>query len=147
MHVKRLNRPLFDLSLEHPARRFLESFIACHKHCVGAELRGVDQLWFSQAESRQMFFSGFVYAYLSFDIVLDGWLNNAPELTESERCYLDGIGQLEILVHECLDEATKDRNAEIIEMCHEVSKMLVNWRDCIEHRRSQLKSNRRTNQD
>lgn len=147
MHVRRLNRPLFNLPLEHPARRFLESFIACRKHCVGTELWDVDQLWYSQSNSRQMSFSGFAYKYLSFDIELDGWLTNAPELTDSERCYLDGIGQLEVLVQECLDAATKDQNAVVVEMCHEVSKMLVNWRECIEHRRLQLKMAGRTNQD
>ena len=147
MHVKRLNRLLFDLPPEHPARRFLESFIACHKRCVGTELRGVDQHWYSQSKSRQFSFSGFAYCYLAFDIELDGWLNNAPELTESERSAITGLGDVEVLVQECMDAAAKDRNAEVVEMCHEVSKMLANWRDCIEHRRLQLKMARRTNQD
>lgn len=52
MHIHRLNRPIFDLDAEHPARRFLDAFVHCRRCCVGQELAGVDQEWWSSIDMR-----------------------------------------------------------------------------------------------
>src|SRR5690606_21315736 len=88
-HIRRRNAPLFKLPLEHPARKFLQTFIECVGTYAGAELpppygRDVDQRWWSPTENRFLTFSGFVYEHLCFTVVLDGWLTAAPQLTDSE---------------------------------------------------------------
>ena len=58
-------------------------------NCAGRELdfgdqTPIDQAWQSAIDGRTWTFSGFIYAVICFDIVLDGFLENAPYLTESE---------------------------------------------------------------
>jgi hypothetical protein len=134
MHVFRLNKPILDFPPDHPARRFLEAFVECRTNCVGRELDGVDQEWFSKLEGRPHKYSSFAYEWLSFDIELDGWLRDAPEITDSERRALERIPQAEELMAECKAAALVDKNREIVTMCDQVLRTLELWADCINRR-------------
>jgi hypothetical protein len=134
MHVFRLNKPIFDFLPDHPARRFLEAFVLCRTSFVGRELDGVDQEWFSKLDERVHTFSSFAYEWLSFDIELDGWLLEAPEITDSERRALERIPWMKNLMAECKAAALVDKNLEIAAMCDHVLHMLELWAECINRR-------------
>lgn len=126
MHVFRLNRPLFEFPESHPAHQFLSAFIRCRVECVGRDAcdEPIDQEWFSASELRQRSFSDFAYAHLSFDIVLDGWLSNAQELTESEKQWLDQLPRFRVLLEECKSAAIEDGNSRILPLVQQVKDML-----------------------
>ena len=150
MHVRTINEPLLKLPVEHPARRFLESFIECRERCVGLELPppvgiGVDQLWHSQIEGKSCTYSSFAYSYLAFDIELDGWLTNASHQTEAENAMLSAIPQIHSLAWECRDAAMADRNQPIVEATENVLEMLQLWKECLESR--EVETSRNTQSD
>jgi hypothetical protein len=134
MYVQEINKSLLALKHDHPARQFLEAFIACRMNCVGKELDGVDQEWFSTLENRRRRFSSVVYEHLAFDVELDGWLKDAQTMTESERQSLGAIRHLDTLVNECLDAAIAENNPPVVSMCREVLDMLGKWKVAIDVR-------------
>jgi hypothetical protein len=134
MHVFTLNKPIFEFRPDHPARRFLEAFVRCRQDCVGRELGGVDQEWFSEALGRDYSFSSFAYEYLSFDVELDGWLQNAPDLTDSETAMLAVIPRIEELMVECTTVALAESNSEVVTMCKQVVHLCRLWTECIDSR-------------
>lgn len=134
MHVFKLNKPILEFPADHPARRFLEAFVECRKTCVGREIDGVDQQWFSQAERRARRFSSFAYEWLSFDVELDGWLKNAAARTESEAAALEAIPRMERLVAECKSAAAVDNNSQVVALCDQVLLMARLWAECIHFR-------------
>ena len=134
MHIYRINKPIFDYSADHPARQFLEAFIECRCNCVGKELEGIDQQWFSQSELRSISFSSFAYEHLAFDLELDGWLNDAKEITESERQSLKAVRRIRDLMLECRSAANDDDNTAIVQMCDQVIGMTQLWEQCASSR-------------
>jgi hypothetical protein len=136
MKVHKFNRPLFSLPKSHPARKFLEAFIQCGKECIGREIAAVpedeiDQKWFSQIDKREWRFSEFAYTYLSFDVVLDGWLNNDVEMTASERRVLDALPRLRTLLSECETTVREEHNIALLPLIFEVRHLLDLWEFCI----------------
>ncbi|GAA4441351.1 hypothetical protein [Bremerella cremea] len=134
------NRPLFKLPASHPARQFLEAFVACRQACSGRELppplgEAIDQTWWSKLDQRQWTFSGFVYMYVSFTVVLDGWLTDATERTETERLTLEKLPHLEQLLSECRAACHAHGNFRVLAMVDQVGNMLTLWRDCLVSRR------------
>lgn len=76
------NRSLLDLPESHPAHCALLVHDSTRDRCVGHEIPrsgreddAFDQELFSEIERRTMMFSGFAYAYISFDLILDAWLD------------------------------------------------------------------------
>jgi hypothetical protein len=134
MYTEKINKPIFDFEPTHPARRFLDAFIECRKNCVGRELEGIDQEWFSESERCIRRFSSFAYEWLSFDIELDGWLQNAKEMTASERRALETIPQMRGIIEDCRQAAVDDENADAVNMCDEVLRMSELWEECINYR-------------
>src|SRR5262245_23017116 len=141
MHVERLNQPLFLLPREHIARQFLEAFIDCRINCVGREIsyRGeakgpIDQEWFSSTVNEMRRFSDFAYEYLSFDIVLDGWLQGSPNLTNNELADLERIPHMRELMNECEDACLSARNKEVLALVRQVLSTLDLWDRCIRSR-------------
>jgi disulfide oxidoreductase YuzD len=134
MHVQKINKPVFNLSNTHPARVFLDQFIECRIACVGKEIAGIEQEWFSEIKSRKYRFSSFAYEYLSFDIELDGWLKQHEGLTDSERQSILLIPQIEALVDECKMAANNDKNDRILSLCDKIKAMLAAWKDYIAFR-------------
>jgi hypothetical protein len=94
----------------------------------------VDQEWLSGALGRDYSFSSFAYEYLSFDVELDGWLQNAPGLTDSEKAMLAGIAQIEELMAECKTVALAESNSDVVTMCEQVVHMCRLWNECIDSR-------------
>jgi hypothetical protein len=144
-YVRSMNRPLFDLSDEHPARRFLEAFVECRKCCIGLELdwpdrKGIDQQWHSEVDRQDWKYSSFAYRFLAFDIRLDGWLENSPELTQDEKSDLERLPYLHALIRECRAAAVKDHNIEMVLAASEVEEVLDLWWICIEARARSLVS-------
>lgn len=131
MHTRRINKPLFALPPNHPARLFLDAFIVCHRECVSLELDGIDQQWFSASERCEYNYARIAYEHLAFDIELDDWLRNSPEMTDSERDSFVAIKHIETLTNECLAAATADGNGPIIDACNKVLRMASLWRNCI----------------
>lgn len=134
MHVYELNKPIFQFAPDHPARQFLEAFVECRRTCVGRELDGVDQEWVSGVDGGTHRFSSFAYEWLSFDIELDGWLQQAPGITESEKRMLEAIPRIERFATECKAVAVADNNLEVIAMCDQVFRTTKLWTECIKRR-------------
>lgn len=135
MHVRRLNRLLLAMEPLHPARKFLEKFVECHRQCVGLEMRPdpIDQE-FVCPDGRGMLFSHFAYECLAFDVVLDGWLTNAPCATDSERLSLARIPEMRAIMHACKVQAVSDGNNRVIPYVQQVLELLDHWEQCINAR-------------
>jgi hypothetical protein len=136
MIVRKLNRPLFSLPDTHPARKFLEEFIACREFCVGKEIGTpssppVDQDWFSELEQKKWTLSAFAYSFLSFDVELDGWLSSAPQMTQSEIAALGTLPTLKILLSECERQAKLDENIAVLPLLARLNYLFDLWEKCI----------------
>jgi hypothetical protein len=138
MRIHQINRPLFDLPQTHPARRFLEAFIACRSNCVGREIayRGreheaIDQTWTSATDNRLWRFSGFAYMYISFTVELDGWLTNSPTPTQYENSTLKELPRLRTLMEECREACVVANNDAVLVLTNQVIDLLDLWEECI----------------
>ncbi|MGD9720802.1 MAG: hypothetical protein AB7O59_14020 [Pirellulales bacterium] len=119
----------------HPANRSLlrqlpEHHIACQAlrihaeardTCVGKEIdwphlnvSAIDQAWFSDLDFREWRFSMFAYQFISYDLVLDGWLESAPQPTEMELGFLEKVPTMRTLLRECESAARKERNSDVL---------------------------------
>lgn len=143
MYIEEMNQPVMKLDDSHPAKKFLNAFIACRLDCVGQELgldgqRPIDQSWRSATDGKAWTFSAFGYSILSFDIELDGFLTIAPILTESETAAARDIPWFRALMYECAAAAQQDANQEILELTDQVLIMLSLWEDYLEFRREMV---------
>jgi hypothetical protein len=145
MRVRQLNNRIFSWDPSHPARVFLERFIDCHAQCVGIEGRllkadgaPLDQVWKSSLDGRTWSFSQFSYSCLAFDVVLDGWLNDLPTLTEGEKADMVGIAKMQTLMAECISQAERDRNDAIVPFVKQVVEVLNAWETCIVARQKSI---------
>jgi hypothetical protein len=89
--------------------------------CVGKEIDwphrrigGIDQSWSSAVDSRQHRFSTFAYQYISYDLFLDGWVESAPEPTDSELGFLEDVPRMRALLRECEEAARVEQNTQIL---------------------------------
>lgn len=80
------------------------------------------------------FLSSFAYESLAFDLELDGWLQNAPVRTSSERAALAAIPLDEIRMTECRLAALAAGNEPVVRLTDIVLAMLALWRRAIESR-------------
>ena len=129
MQVDRLNREIFNLPESHPARRFLCAFIECRRNCVGRECSDdpIDQEWFSECDRHAWSYSRFAYEFLSFDIVLDGWLTHAEKRTPDEQSWLVQLPRFRQLLNECKSAAECDNNRAIFPVIAQVLRMFELW--------------------
>lgn len=137
MYIYKNDSVLFTLPDDHPAKRFLNAFVECRQDCVGREiglpgssLPAIDQEWFSETDQRKWRFSEFAYSFLSFDVVLDGWLTNASELTDSERAILEKLPYLRRLLQECNTAAVHSGNSAVVSCVGRVLEVLHLWEEC-----------------
>src|SRR4051794_36196894 len=110
MRVESKNRAVLSLDDSHPAKRFVEAFIDCRMSCAGRELDlggqvPIDQAWTSATDGRVWTFSGFIYSFICFDIELDGFLQNVPNLTPSELAASKELPRLRTMMNECAEAA------------------------------------------
>jgi hypothetical protein len=143
MRTKSLNRSVFKLDDDHPAKKFLRAFIACKENCVGRhhDWTGevpIEQQWTSATDGRVWTFSGFAYSFLSFDIVLEGFLKNTPSLTDDERYTVKQIPLLRSLMQECAQAAQQDDNREILPLIDQVMQMLSLWEEYLRFREGMI---------
>lgn len=108
---------LRDLPPEHPVVRALQIHAEARDVCVGKELDwphlgvvGIDQVWFSETDSKQWRFSGFAYQYISYDMVMDGWVKPNSEAIRWERSILEQTATMKALLDECELAARTDKN-------------------------------------
>ena len=141
-HIENMNRPVLELDEAHPAKRFLSAFMDCRMNCSERELEigdqtPIEQTWTSATDGRAWTFSGFIYAFICFDIVLDGFFQRAPNLTESEAA-ASGGAKVRLMMNECAEAARRDGNGEIVEMTHQVQEMLNLWDEYLNFRRQMI---------
>ena len=127
---------LREFSADHPAVRALQVHAEACDKCVGKEIDwpnldtpAIDQVWFSDIESRECRFSAFAYQYISYDLFLDGWVETASEATETEIGFLEDIVKMRTLLDECENAARKDQNQAIIPMVTKAREFI----DSLEH--------------
>ena len=126
---------------EHPAKRALILQAECRRDCAsreiswpGRELEAVDQTWTSRIRGRQMSFSGFIYQFVCFDLILDGWLTHPSDLTPGERAVLEHVPQLLGLLEECHAAAVADNNPRILTMLPKARAFVAEWEACVRRR-------------
>jgi hypothetical protein len=147
VHIEHMNRPVLLLDDAHPAKRFLIAFMDCRANCVGRELgsdedRPIDQAWESTSDGKTWTFSEFAYKILSFDIELDGFLQNAPSPTPSEILAAENLPLFRSMMHECADAARQSGNAEILELTDEVLEMITLWEQYLSYREEMISQTR-----
>jgi hypothetical protein len=148
MRIESKNRAVLTLHDSHPARRFVEAFIDCRMSCAGRELDlggepPIDQEWMSEADCRAWTFSGFVYAFICFDIELDGFLQNAQALTPSEVSASEELPKLRAMMHECAEAARRSGNTAILELTDLVLEMFGLWEKYLNYRKEMVSNDRR----
>jgi hypothetical protein len=129
--IHRRNSPILQFAENHPARRVLEARWECQRDCAGCELRDIDQEWESEIDHRRWTFSGVVYAYVCFDLILHGWLHRPPHLAEDEIGVFAHVAKIRLLLGECHRAATCDKNGAVLEMISLVSRFLDLWEEAI----------------
>ena len=133
MQVDNLNQEILNLPESHTARRFLRACIECRRDCVGREASDdpIDQEWFSESDGRVWSYHEFAYKFLSFDIVLDGWLTHAAQRTPDEQHWLAQLPRWRELLHECKNAAEDDNNYAMLPIIAQVIRMFGLWEQCI----------------
>lgn len=111
---------LRELPADHPAVRALQVHAEACDMCVGKEIDwphlqnvAIDQVWFSDHELRECRFSAFAYQYISYDLLLDGWVESAPEATKVELGFLGNVAKTRTLLDECEQAAREEQNRDI----------------------------------
>ncbi len=110
----------------------------CRDRCVGKEIPwpgkeadAFDQTWFSDVDQRRWSFSSFAYAYISFDLVLDGWIDRPNSLTMGERKALAEFPRMRTLINECQSAAENDKNRRVLDLLPVIRSWLDTWQECI----------------
>jgi hypothetical protein len=134
--VHSLNRPLFELPPTHPAVRALIAHADCRERCVGKEIpwlgkeaEAFDQEWYSEIEVRTLSFSSFAYEFISYDLVLDGWIERKPGLSADEKCILESLPKLRGLMDECEVAAGACQNSRVLDGVA----IVRHWLDALEN--------------
>jgi hypothetical protein len=112
---------LRELPVNHPAVRALQIHAEASDICVGKEIDwpnigivGTDQVWFSDVDFKEWRFSGFAYQFISYDLILDGWIESAPEATEAELGFIEEAPKMRMLLDECEQAAREEKNSAIL---------------------------------
>jgi hypothetical protein len=121
---------------DHPAVYALQQHAECRDFCVGKEIEwlhleipAIDQKWFSETRSKEQAFSALAYEFISYDLILDGWLEMAPEPTEVELSQLKDCDPLmRQLLDECENAAVQDANDAILPLITKVRAFLDAYR-------------------
>jgi hypothetical protein len=117
------NYPILDkFETDHPAVRALQLHAETRDVCVGKEIewpqlgnQAIDQEWFSMIDQRTWTFASFAYAFISFDLVLYGWISEEPSrLQPFEEDFLHELPRLREMLNECESAANNERNDEIL---------------------------------
>ena len=80
-----------------------------------------------------------MYAYVSFDLVLQEWIDRPPHLTEYERSSFRHIAKLNLLLTECENAARTAESQRILELIPIAKRFLQLWEQSIRYRIQQDK--------
>lgn len=132
------NRPILELPADHAAHAALVARLECQRQCAGREIpwpgreeEAVDQQWQSSVDGRTWLFSGFIYSFVCFDLVLSEWLDHPPHVTESESATLKKLPELRALLDECQAAADRDKNHQVLAMIPVVRRFFSLWEQSI----------------
>ncbi len=125
----------------HPAVRALEAHAEACEACLGKEIHwpgkesAVDHKWFSRTRLKEQSFSALAYEFISYDLILDGWLEMRPEPTEWEYNYLtEDEPLLRALLDECEETAADDNNTKILPLIEKARNYMDTFKDAILYR-------------
>jgi hypothetical protein len=107
--------------------------------CVGKEIfyktlcnKIVDQDWYSRTRLTNQSFSAFAYEFISYDLVLDGWLSMLPVPTDSEKLYLsEDEPMMQLLLSECEEAAIDQNNTDILPMIEKAREFMAAYSNAI----------------
>jgi hypothetical protein len=125
----------------HPAKRFLSAFIECRGDCVGLHLdrrEPIEQQWESATDGRLWTFSGFAYAFLSTDLLLDEFHQCAPSANEANLDWPWNLPRVRALMHECSEAARECGNGEILNLTDDILKMFDLWEEYLHFRKEMV---------
>lgn len=123
---------------DHPATRVLQVHAEARDKCVGKEIewpqlgnQAIEQSWFSLSRQKVQTLSAFAYEFLSYDLILDGWLEMGLEPTETELGFFDDERAMRLLLEECEDAALEEGNIEILPLITKAREFLDAYRAAI----------------
>ncbi len=137
------NLPILDkYGKGHPATRALTLHAEACDLCVGKEIewpdqgnRAIDQSWFSKVRLKNQAFSSFAYEFISYDLILDGWLAMPSEPTKAELKHLEhDDGLIRSLLQECEFAGNECNNALILPLISTARDFVNAYTDAIEYR-------------
>jgi hypothetical protein len=135
---------LRELPPDHPAVRTLQVHAEASDLCVGKEINwphlniiGIDQKWFSDVDFREWRFSDFAYQFISYDLVLDGWIESALEATEAELGFIEIIPKMRTLLDECEQAACEEKNSAILPLVAKAREFIDAFEGAIRYRAKQ----------
>lgn len=141
LRIHRKNDPLAVLPDDHPAKRVLVLRAVCQRECAGREIpwpererEAVDQTWNSTIRGRQCTFSGFIYEFVCFDLILDEWLTHPSIVTPGERAVFERVPQLLGLLDECRAAAVAEDNTPVLEMLPKARAFVTEWEASVRRR-------------
>jgi hypothetical protein len=138
--IYKANYPLLaKYDEKHPAIRALQIHAEACDICVGKEIDWpgakeppIEQTWFSATRQKKQFFSMFAYEFLSYSLVLDGWLELAPVPTKSEIGFLEEDQPImRALLDECHDAADAAGNTHILPLIQKATEFMDAYNDAV----------------
>ena len=138
------NRPILAFPANHPARATLLARLECQRQCAGREIpwpgneeSAVDQQWQSSVDGRMWRFSGLVYSFVCFDLILSEWIDHPLHVTDSEKATLKKLPEIHALLNECQAAAMRDANSPVLDMIPLVRTFFSLWEQAIRLRMEQ----------
>lgn len=137
--INRVNDPIAAFADDHPAKRLLLAHSHCWRECAGREIAwpgreddAFDQQWQSPVEKGRWTFSGLIYMFVCFQLVLTEWLTHPPEMTGNEHELLTKhLPRARARTAECRAAAERDDNTRVIDMLPLLEAFLDAWQASI----------------
>jgi hypothetical protein len=134
---RREMKALVDLPEGHPAKLAFLAHVVCRRDCVGKELgdteEAFDQEWYSEIEGRRRTFSGFAYAFISYNLTPQNLLKHPKQEDESQ--FIDRLNRQRALLSECEVAAKESENHRVLACIEKIRKFFDLWEQAIILRR------------
>jgi hypothetical protein len=91
----------------------------------------IDQEWQAVATQGRWTFSALAYAFVSFELVLHGWLERPPTIADDEAGFLEKSPLMRALLAECQLAAQKSRNEPILPLIQQVGDFIDIWENSV----------------
>ena len=134
-----MNDPIAAFADEHPAKRLLLAHAYCQRECAGREIPwpgrevdAFDQQWQSPVEKGRRTFSGLIYGFVCFQLILTEWLTHPLEMTNNEHALLaTHLPRARARTAECRAAAARDANTRVIDLLPLLEAFLDAWQASI----------------